>query len=308
MDIEAIRLSIAVARLGSFAAAARQFDVDPSAVTRAVAALERELDVRLFNRTTRRVSPTQAGSAWLARVEGALDEIVRAGDDARQSRGTIGGRVRLGATIAFGTHCLLPLMADYRRALPAIELELALADVVDDLVDANLDLALRHGPQIHQDVIATRLMTTRYRVVASPQLFDGRAAPPTPDALGDLDCLLQDLPQYRSRWLFRDAAGANLSVAVQGRLVISSPLALREAAIAGLGPALLADWLVADDLASGRLVDLFPQYQATATDFDTAVWLVYSSRAYLPARTRATIDFLRANLGAVSANSGQAME
>jgi len=115
----------------------------------------------------------------------------------------------------------------------------------------------------------------------------------TPRDLAARSCLLFPFPGYRTRWIFRDATGRRREVPVQGRIVISNALALHRCARDGLGPALLADWLVDDDLASGNLVDLFPEFRVTATDFETAVWLLYPSRAYLPLKTRAFIDFLR---------------
>jgi len=140
--------------------------------------------------------------------------------------------------------------------------------------------------------LGVRLFPTHYRVVASPDYLarEGRIA--TPDDLGSRSSLLMSLPEFRSRWLLR-RSGETLDVPVRGDVVISSALALRAAAVNGLGPALLADWLVRDDLAAGRLVDAMPDYEATATTFDTAAWLLYPSREYLPRKARSVMDFLR---------------
>lgn len=106
------------------------------------------------------------------------------------------------------------------------------------------------------------------------------------------------LPDFRTRWRFRDPSGAETEVAVEAALVVSSALTLRRAAILGLGPALLADSLVDEDLSAGALVDLFPRHDVTATTFDTAAWLLYPSRAHLPRKTRLVIDALRAHMAA----------
>lgn len=118
-----------------------------------------------------------------------------------------------------------------------------------------------------------------------------------------MSCLLLNLPEFRTGWLFaKDKADDVVEVPVRGDIVISNVLALRDAALAGLGPTLLADWLVRDDLRAGRLVDLYPGHRVTATSFDTGAWLVYPSRRFLPRRTRLTIDFLRSKfLGMVAA-------
>jgi DNA-binding transcriptional LysR family regulator len=115
--------------------------------------------------------------------------------------------------------------------------------------------------------------------------------------------LLFALPEFRRSWLFRDTKGIVDEVPVRGDMVISNALALRDCAIAGLGPALLADWLIDEDIAAGRLVHLFPDYQAAATTFETAAFMLYPSRAFLPNKVRVTIDFLRRHLGRHGANS-----
>ena len=115
--------------------------------------------------------------------------------------------------------------------------------------------------------------------------------------LGSRDCILLGLPKFNSLWKFRGSKGQVTEVAVNGNLIVSHPYAAAQAAAAGLGPALLADWISADLVASGELVDLFPKIRATATDFDTAAWLVYPSRRYIPARVRLLIDFMVERLG-----------
>ncbi len=131
--------------------------------------------------------------------------------------------------------------------------------------------------------------------MASPAYLEREGALRAPSNLRDRTCLRFALPEFRSRWLFRHA-GVTEEIPVKGDIVISSVLALRAAALGGLGPALLADWLIGEDLAAGRLIDVFPAHEVTATSFDTAAWLLYPSRAYLPQKVRATVDFLRARL------------
>lgn len=297
MNLEALRLAVCVADSGSFAAAARLADLDPSSVSRSVASLEAELGIRLFHRSTRRLSLTEEGGAYLARVAPLLEEFDRARDAAREGRARPGGTLRLTASVAFGTECIVPHLPRYRDLYPEIALDLVLTDGNLDLVTESLDLAIRLAPAPGGDLISTRLMTTRYRVCAAPAWIDEVGAPSTPQALGAVPCLLQGLPEYRDRWRFRPAEGGSaageVDVPISGPVVISNPLALREAARRGLGPALLADWLVDGDLAAGALVDLFPSHAATATGFDTAAWALYPSRSYLPAKVRVTIDFLR---------------
>ncbi len=121
--------------------------------------------------------------------------------------------------------------------------------------------------------------------------------PDKPGALAQHRCLLFGLADYQDTWRVRNKRGRDTEIAITGDIVMSSALALRQAARDGLGPALLADWMTDGDRKSGRLVDLLPTHRVTATMFDTAAWLLYPSRRYLPNKVRVTIDFLRARLG-----------
>ncbi|WP_281273954.1 substrate binding domain-containing protein [Maritalea myrionectae] len=160
-----------------------------------------------------------------------------------------------------------------------------------------IDLAIRLAPAPTGNLISTRLMDTRYRVCASPHYLAHNEDLKVPQDLVRHQCLRFALPEYRTHWRFKTQENAAFEVNVAGHLVITNALSLRRAALAGFGPALMADWLVASDLAEGRLVDLFPNHECTATEFDTAAFALYPSRAYLPQKVRVMIDFLREKLG-----------
>ena len=300
MNVDSLKTFAEVVRLGSFAAAARALDASPSAVTRTIAALEAELGARLLQRTTRKLALTEGGDAYLAQVAPLLEELETAGDALRSGAGQVRGVVRITASVAFGQVMLVPMLSALRRAHPGLQVELLLSDSVVDLVVQRIDVALRLGPSADSSLIGQRLCPMSYRVVASPAYLRKAGKPRRPEDLADCDCLRFPLPGYRTQWSFRPRAGADapgtLDVPVGGWVVVSSALALRQAALEGLGPALLADWLVMDDVKAGRLVDLFPHWEATATQFDSAVWLLYASREHVPQRVRAVIQFLRARL------------
>lgn len=291
MDVDSLDLFLDVARRGSFAAVARDRGVDATSVSRAIATLEARLGVRLFERTTRAMALTEAGELYLTRLPGLVEDLERLTDDARSLRADPVGTLRLTASVAFGEHCLSPLLPAFRQTFPRLKLELLLTDANLDLVADRIDLAIRLGPTHRGDVEALRLFDTRYRVVASPDYVRGRPTE-APSELSDQSCLLLTLPAFRSRWLFRDEDGQQ-DVPVSGEIIASNVLVLRAAALRGLGPALLADWLVGPDIRAGRLVDLFPTHEVTATGFETAAWLLYPSRDHLPQKTRRTIAFLR---------------
>ena len=307
MDTQHLRTFIEVVRQGSFAAAARRLDLASSQVTRAVAALEADLGTRLMHRTTRKLTLTESGTAYFRRVSTLMDELDAAADDARASTGDIRGLVRLTASVALGQKLVLPLLEKLHRAHPGLQLELRFSDLVVDLVGQQVDVALRQSPSVDESLIGMRLGTLRFRVCASPRYIAQHGRPELPADLSHRDCARIALPGFSSAWSFRQRGATDGEVDVVpigGWLTASSALSLLACSVDGLGPVLLADWLVDPYIEAGRLVDLFPQYEVTSTNFDNAVWLLYASREHLPRRVRVVVDFFRAELQALLTDPG----
>lgn len=299
MDTRFLTIFLEVVRSGGFAAAARNLDQDPSSISRSIAALEDQLGARLFQRTTRKVSLTEAGGHFAARIEPILAELDQAREDIRTDSAKPKGKLSLSASVAFGQVCVMPHVSAFLERYPEIELDLKFTDRNVDLVAEHIDLAIRLGPSVGVDVIAAKLRNTRYRVCASPEYLRKYGKPRRPRELTNHRCVCFDLPDFRTRWSFKLDGGAIEEIGVTPRITVSGALALRDAALAGLGPALLADWLIGGDLSDGTLIDLFPKHDVTATTFDTAAWLLYPSRIFLPRKTRVLIDFLRKRLGSM---------
>lgn len=281
-----------VAREGSFAAVARKRNLDPSIVSRAVASLEGKLGFRLFDRTTRRLNLTEAGSIYLERSQTLVEELEAARQEASDAITKPSGLIRMTASSAFGEHWLIPRLWAFMDAYPDIEVEAVLTDAVVDIATERIDLALRLAVRPEGELVATKLMDTRYYVVASPDYVQREGPLGRPTELENRQCLLLNLAGYRSRWSFRRDELLE-DVLVTGRLSTSSPAAIRRAALRGMGPALLADWLVGEDLQNGKLVDLMPGWEATAAAFETAAWILFVSRNYLPQKVRALVDYLK---------------
>jgi DNA-binding transcriptional LysR family regulator len=298
MDIDSMKLMIEVARQASFAKAARQHDIDPSSISRTIAQIETELGFRVFQRTTRSMSLTEAGQRYIQRLEAVLLELDSAAEEASAFNAGPKGRLRMTASVAFGNCCLAPLLPKFRAEFSELQLELILSDDNLDLVGESIDLAIRLGPSLSGDVVGAKLFDTRYRVCAGATYLAKAPRLKKPADLSAVACLLFTLPEFRSRWLFRNSLGVVNEVPVNGSILISNALALRECAIAGLGPALLPNWLIDSDIANRRLIDLFPRYHVTATTFDTAAFVLYPNRTFLPNKVRLTIDFLRRHLTA----------
>jgi DNA-binding transcriptional LysR family regulator len=293
MDLADLEIFVAVARRGNFAAVAKERDLDPSSVSRSIAKLEGVLGLRLLQRTTRRVTLTEAGEIYLARMEPLVEELVGAGEAAAGASGGPRGTLRLTASATFGQMRIVPLLAELRALYPDLKFECIFTDAMVDLIAERVDLAIRLAPTIKGDMIAAKLMDTDFRVVASPGYVAAHPRLAQPSDVGRHRCILFNLPLYRTRWIFRNRAARIEEVAIDGDIVLSPAGAIRDAALAGLGPALLPDWLIDEDIAAGRLIDAFPKHAVTATAFDTAAWLVYPSRAFLPSKVRVVIDFLR---------------
>lgn len=296
MDLRTLDLFTHVARRGSFAAVAKERNLDPSVISRAIADLEGELGLRLFQRTTRSMRLTEAGDLYLARIEPLVAELAQAREAAARGAGTPRGLLRMTASVTFGQTRIVPLLGAFKARYPDLVIECLFSDANVDLVADRIDLAVRLAPTIEGDLIAAKLMDTHYRLVASPAYLAAHPPLARPADLAAHRVLLFNLRAYRTRWLFRDAEGREEAVPIAGDITLAPAGSLLTAALSGLGPALLPDWLVSEAIAAGGLVDVLPAHQATATTFDTAAWLVYPSRSYLPSKVRVMADFLREKL------------
>lgn len=293
MDIDSVRVFVDVMKQGSFAAVARKRDMDPSSISRSISNLEDELGFRLFQRTTRKLAATEAGTEYFDRIEGLIGEFDLASEAALDLVSSPTGTLRVTACTSFGQRVLAPVLPELRSRYPDLTIDLHLVDHAVDIVEDKIDLAVRFGKRPEGDFIVSRLVPRHFRVCASPAYVDQHGKPDAPQALEHRDCLLFSFPGYRSAWKFRRQGEKVLSVPVSGHVLISHGVTMTKCAVAGLGPALLPDWLCVDEIKAGELVDLFPNYECTATDFDTSAWLVYPSRSYMPLKLRAFIDFLR---------------
>jgi DNA-binding transcriptional LysR family regulator len=292
MDTEALRAFVDVVRRGSFAAVARDRDVDPSSVSRTIATLEESLGVRLFNRTTRRLSPTEAALAYFDRVEPIIDELERASLVAADSGDTPRGVLRVTAPVTFAQINLVPLLPELSARYPELSFELLLADSFLDLIEDRIDVAVRVGRLAESMNVAQRLCDLVYVACASPAYLARRGRPKRPQELEKHECLRYPVAGYGAKWRFR-CAETVIEVPVKGRVVIANFAALRYCAVHGMGVVLAPRWSVIDELRDGTLVDLFPGVAGAVSEFDTAAWAIYPSRSYLPRKVRAFVDFLK---------------
>ncbi|PCI96930.1 MAG: LysR family transcriptional regulator [Alphaproteobacteria bacterium] len=297
MNIQALEIFIEVANNSSFAKVAKNRNVAPSSISRAIANLEDLLNLRLFHRTTRKVSLTEAGQTYFNKIEPILNDLKVAAETVHDIINKPSGKIKITSSVTFGNYTLLPILHEFIEMYPDINLDYVLSDEVIDLVDERVDISIRHGKLNDSSFIATKLFSTCYRVVASKPYIDKYDLPLTPSDITNHSCLIFNWPSFSGKWKFRKDDRSFEEISVSGRYSMTNGMALRDLTLRGAGVSLLANWLIDDDIINGDLVDLFPTYQVSAHNFDTAIWLMYPSREHIPLRVRLLINFIKQNLG-----------
>ncbi len=294
MDLLHLKTFLSVARTGGFAAAAQERNVAPSSVTRAISKLEESLGVRLFQRTTRRVSLTDAGEAFLARITPALEEIDAASHEARTGDKSPSGALRVTASTSYGQIVIAPLLEQFHCLYPDISLDLLLSDAIIDLVGERIDIAIRHGKLEDSSLIVRRLQPVEYWLVASPEYLARHPKIRRPEDISRHRCISFTYQHFTKLWRFSRKSD-DIGVIVGPFLKISNAVALAECARRGMGLTLLADWTVGADVEAGHLVHILPSWsvRASANLDDNIVSLVTPSRSYVPAKATAFIEFLK---------------
>jgi DNA-binding transcriptional LysR family regulator len=284
--IAALRAFVRVTETNSFSAVARETHVSQSAVTRLVAQLEQHFEVRLFHRTTRRLSLTDDGQVLLAHARHLLESADEMETVLGRQSGAPRGLVRLGTSVAGGLFLATRLPALLARH-PGLSVELVMRDQDSDMVEERLDLAFRSGEIADASLVARRVGFLGRAVVAAPVYLERDGAPATPADLAAHTCLIHDATAQPEVWRFIGPDGP-LSVRVSGAFIANDSEAVRRAARAGHGVALLPEIQLIDDLRAGRLFRLMEDYDSQRVP----VHIVYPSRRNLAPRTRVVMDFL----------------
>ncbi|MGH2341907.1 LysR substrate-binding domain-containing protein [Segnochrobactraceae bacterium EtOH-i3] len=283
----------ATAEAGSFAAAARRLGLSPAAVSKTVAELETRLNVRLFNRTTRRMSLTEAGAVYLGHVGRILDELAEADRALDPLHQAARGTLRVAAPLTGTLVGLSRAIPHFLRAYPDIRLDLDLDDRRVDIVRDGYDLAIRGGEGLEDSSLtARRLAVMTHVLCAAPAYLAAHGVPQQPEDLRTHECVRFSLSGHADIWEFRQEA-RTVRVPVSGRYSVTSSLAVRDALREGFGISLIPRGYVREDLAAGRLVPLLEDWQTV----EIAVYAIYPSRRLLAPKLRVFLDFLVAELG-----------
>lgn len=293
MDVHAaMKTFVAVAEQNGFAPAARVLGLSTSAVSRHVQELEQEVGAQLLLRTTRRLSLTEAGELYLPRARAALRQIGELHEEIASLSATPRGRLRVTASPGFGDYLLAPLMARFALAYPELTLEMDFTERVVDLVAEGYDAGVRAGRLADSTLNGRRIAELPYVVCASPGYVARRGAPQRPEELAEHDCVHWRWRGGAMIWRFLDGA-RRIDVPVTGRFLVTSVVAEREGARAGLGVAVLPPAHAEADIRAGRLVRLLEDYPPEPEP----ITIVWPAAAVTPRKLRVFIDFLAQHIG-----------
>jgi DNA-binding transcriptional LysR family regulator len=295
-----MRAFVRAVELGSFSRAAAEEGIKVSTVSRYVTALEEDLGAALLNRSTRRLHLTEVGTAFYDRAVRILEDVADARLAATSLNARPQGLLRINIPSAFGRRHVVPHLPDFLAAYPEIQVDATLTDDTVDLIASGADLALRIGALADSSLVAKRLAPQRRLLVAAPAYLTGRHPVAAPRDLRDHECL-QFALQPKQAWYFllRDTSAPEpLEVPVRGRLRANDSEALLDAALAGLGIALLPTWLSREAISAGRLVALLTDWEALIAPWpQRAIWCVYPPKKVVAPKLRAFLSFIEARFG-----------
>lgn len=292
IDLDDLKSFVEVVDSGGFNRAAKRLGISNSIVSRQISRLEAELGTRLLNRSTRGISPTEAGLEFKARSEGILAALEEAREAVARQGGEVVGRLRLSVSLSFGVRHVAPVLADIARQHPRLELDVSYSDRLVDVIGEHFDAAIRIGALSDSALVARRIAPVRSILVASPDYLRRRGLPATPNDLTQHECLIYT-GRTVAEWQFFRSGKRAITIRPEGRLRSDSGDAILQWALAGIGIADLPAFLAADAIADGLLEPLLTDY----TSPEYGIYVVRPPGAYVPAKVRLLIDTLVERFG-----------
>lgn len=284
--LRAMRVFIRTLELGSLSAAARELNSTQPTVSKTLAQLEGQLKVRLLERGTRGLSPTEQGQRFYREARSIVEQFDAAVGDVQGMTGQAAGFLRINAPVGLGQYRINAMVQEFMAEHPAIDVELILSDRFADLVEEGIDIAFRLGGPLPPGAIGRHLATVPRFLAASPAYLARRGMPATPAELAEHDVVRFAWTPGNTLDLFREEEQRRVSVS--SRFRVNNALAIREALLLGGGLGVCPEWLVADLLDGGELVRVLAEWSAGCQE----LYLLYPSRQYQPLRTKLFIDFV----------------
>ncbi len=291
-DMNLMAMYAHVVESGSFSAAARRLGISRSAVSKAVARLEKALGARLLNRSTRHLSVTEVGAVFAEHCSRILDEAVQAEQVVSSLHAQPRGVLKVAASVAFGTLHVAPALADFLGRYPELNIDMTIGDRAVDLAEEGYALVVRVARELPQNLVARRLAPVRRKLCATLEYFERHGVPRIPQDLARHNCLDYTHSGEQGLWRFTGPEG-DIAVPVSGRLRINDDEALSQAVLGGLGLALLPTFIIGRDIQAGRLRAALSEY----IPVEQHVYAFYLPTRHLPAKVRAFIDFLLERFG-----------
>ena len=274
----------------NFSAVARETNMSQSSVSKHIASLEERLGTKLLNRSTRSLKLTEAGKEYYQHCIRILNDFQEA--EASVGKGKIKptGTLRISTSAAFGRTFVVPYLNEFLDTYPDINIDLLFDDDYVDLVKNGIDLAIRIGPLADSTLIAKKIGSSPRLIVASPEYLVKHGRPKKPGDLTKHNCLFYSLQKTPDLWYFHSTQEGEESIRVSGRLKASSPDAIGDATVAGLGISVLCEWYVQQYLEQGKLKAILADYKPTAYD----IHAVYPERRFVAPKVKRMIEFLAA--------------
>jgi len=285
--LAAMEAFVYVLETGSFSAAARRLNIGQPAVSKTIALLEERLGVRLLIRSTRGLTPTEAGETFYQRAKRAIDDINEAETAARGSGCGLTGRLRLCAPVTFARMHILPQLGPFLDAHPDLAIDVVLDDRHIDLVAEGIDVALRLGPLSDSSLVARKLSTRRLVIVGTPAYFARYGEPQTPEDLLNHQAVVYTQSRGGgARWVFNRAQEQRV-INAQGRIQVSAAEGIRTVVLSGLGLAMASQWMFEPEVACGDVVTVLNQWQMPTMD----LWAIFPTGRLASAKARAFVDY-----------------
>jgi len=288
-----IAVFVRVVDSGSFTKAATQLGLSRAVVSKYISRLEARLGARLLNRTTRRLSLTEAGAALYANSRDALGQIEEAETEISKLQAEPRGLLKINAPMSFGILHIAPALPAFLARYPDITVEMLMDDRIVDLVEEGFDLAIRIARLADSALVASKIAPCRQVVCAAREYLERQGVPIHPEDLRNHNCIVYTYASSPNVWRFIGLNGNAVTVPVRGNLRVNSGLAEREAALQGLGVIILPTFYVGEDIRAGRLQAVLTNFKAR----ELTVYAVYPERKYLAPKVRVFIDFFRERFG-----------
>ncbi len=282
-----------VVETGSISEASRIFDVQPSSISRQLAVLEQELGVRLLNKTTRSTGLTEAGHKYYEfsqRIVSEFDEAKRAVNDLQEKPR---GKLKVSMTVGFGESVVLPLVSKFMSLYPDIDVELELTERVVDLVEENIDVAIRSGRLPDSTMIAKRLAFNNFLLCASSQYLASKGTPHSPEELIDHQCIRYGYSRWKDWFLMGEE---RVKLIIKKSISVNSVNGQKQLVINDTGLALMPFWAIKNELENGSIIQVMPEHIFSPYEELSATYAIYLKRDLISPKTRVFLDFLAENV------------